>query len=122
VTRRAGSDDARYGTIVEDGRVYVGTEAGRIEVGGVETVLDLVGGPAWMIAYTERQKRRYPDLDTSDEGLTVDVVDVMNAMTHDSAFVETLQAQASTDPTGDVPPRMGLFVGRLLSNLQYGID
>lgn len=124
VNRRAGSGDARFETLVEDGTVYVGGSDGRIEVGSVEAVLDLVGGPAWEIEYTERQKRRYPDLETADEGLIVDVVDVMQAMTHDRAFVETLAAQP-TDPetaTGGVSPRLGLFVGRLMSNLQYGID
>lgn len=116
---------ARFETVVEDGVVYVGTPAGRVEVGPVEDIVELVGGPAWTISYTERQKRRYPDLDTSDEGLTVDVVDVMQATTHDRAFVQTLRAQpavgAGVDPDG-VSPRMGLFVGRLLSILQYGIE
>jgi len=122
VSRPAGTDDARYETIVEDGHVYVGSEDGPIAVGDVETVLDLVGGPAWTIEYTDRQKRRYPDLDTSDEGLTVDVVDVMNAMTHDGSFVETIGAQPRSAESDGVSPRTGTFVGRLLANLQYGID
>lgn len=118
----AGTDGARYDTIIEDGHVYVGADAGRIGVGDVETILDLVGGPAWTIEYPTRQKRRYPDMDTSDEGLTVDVVDVMNAMEHDAAFVETLQAQPLAVEADGVSARTGLFVGRLLANLQYGID
>ncbi len=114
----------RYETTVENGTVFVGTDDGRVEVGDVDSVVDLVGGHAWTIEYTERQKREYPDLDTSDEGLTVDVVDVMNAMTHDQAFVRTLEAQPPmpVPEDGGVSPRVGLFVGRLLSNLQYGID
>lgn len=118
----AGNDHARYETVIEDGYVYVGSDSGRVGVGDVETVVDLVGGPAWTIEYTNRQKRRYPDLDTSDEGLTVDVIDVMHAMTYDRSFVETLEAQPPSDDTEDVPPRIGLFVGRLLANLQYGIE
>jgi len=93
-------------------------------VGDADRIVELVGGPAWTIEYSNRQKRRYPDLDTSDEGLTVDVLDVLLASTHDAAFVEMLRAQP-TDPADGadgVPPRVGLFVGRLLSNLQYGID
>ena len=124
MTGRSRFGGTRFETVVEDGIVYVGAPEGRIRVGTVEELLDLTGGPAWEIEYTERQKRRYPDLDTADEGLVVDVVDVMQAMTHDRAFVETLAAQP-TDPetrTEGVSPRVGLFVGRLLSNLQYGID
>lgn len=113
---------ARYETVVEDGTVYVGGPDGRVEVGPVDGVVEMVGGPAWEIEYTKRQKRRYPDLNTADEGLIVDVVDVMQATTHDRAFVETLAAQPAEPGPEGVSPRMGLFVGRLLSNLQYGID
>lgn len=113
----------RYATTVEEGTVYVGTPGGRVAVGDADRIVELVGGPAWTIEYSARQKRRYPDLDTADEGLTVDVLDVMLATTHDRAFVETLRAQPADPAEGDgVSPRVGLFVGRLLSNLQYGID
>jgi len=113
----------RYGTIVRDGRVQVQSPDGTVEVGRVEDVLQLVGGPAWTIEYGEWQRRRYPDLDTADEGLTVDVVDVMAAMEHDASFAESLSALPADPQGGDeVPPRLGLFVGRLLGDLQTGID
>lgn len=113
----------RFETVVEEGTVYVGSPEGRVEVGSVSAILDLVGGPAWEITYTERQKRRYPDLDTADEGLVVDVTDVMRALTHDRAFVETLAAQPTVpEARTEVSPRVGLFVGRLMSDLQYGIE
>jgi hypothetical protein len=113
----------RYETIVEDGTIYVGTADGRLRVGEVEAALDVVGGPSWTITYTEAERNRHPTLDTSDEGLTVDVVDMMRAMTHSERFVETLAAQPA-DPTDgdDVSPRLGLFVGKLLENLESGVD
>ena len=113
----------RYATYVEDGTIYVGTGDGRLAVGDVEAVLDTVGGPSWTIRYSEEYKRRHSDLDTSDEGLTVDVVDMMQAMTHSERFVETLAAQPA-EPTGgdDISPRLGLFVGKLLENLESGVD
>lgn len=112
----------RYGTTVADGTVYVEREAGRLEVGDVDDVLDLVGGPAWTITYSEAEKRRHPELDTADEGITVDVVDTINAMTFGEAFVETLAAQpARPSEAAAVSPRLGLFVGRLLENLEYGV-
>jgi hypothetical protein len=113
----------RYGTYVEGGTIYVGTGDGRLAVGDVETALAVVGGPSWTIRYSEEQKRRHPDLHTSDEGLTVDVVDMMQAMTHSERFVETLAAQPSEPTDGDdVSPRLGLFVGKLLENLESGVD
>lgn len=113
----------RYGTEIRDGRVCVQTPDGPLSVGRVATVLQLVGGPAWIIEYSDWHLTRYPDLDTSDEGLTVDVVDVMAAMEFDLSFVETLRA-LPVRPCGDdeVSPRLGLFVGRLIGNLQTGIE
>ncbi|AGN01604.1 hypothetical protein L593_08295 [Salinarchaeum sp. Harcht-Bsk1] len=170
----------RYETVVEDETVYVATDEDRLEIGELATIVELVGGRAWTIEYSDREKQAHPELNTADEGLTVDVVDTINAMTFGEAFVETLAAQpgASTarhggegdaadgggaiddqadgdddigyeeggwgdtddeasggDPTGDearggndiddeadgVSPRLGLFVGRLLENLEYGL-
>lgn len=111
----------RYVTTVEDGTVYIEADVGRIEVGSVETIIDLVGGHSWTITYDDWERSHY-DLDTSDEGLTVDVIDTIEAMTFDASFVETLKAQPG-DAVGDdaVTPRLGLFVGRLLENLEYGV-
>lgn len=112
---------ARYATLVEDRAVYVQTGGGRLWVGDLDEIIDLVGGPAWTITYSDYQKQRHPDLDTSDEGLTVDVVDVMAAMTHDESFVESLRALPA-EASEDVSPRLGLFVGRLLGDLQTGLE
>lgn len=114
----------RYGSTVEDGTVYVDTPERRVEVGDLKQVLDHVGGSDWRVEYPEQQKRQHPDFDTSDEGLVVDVVDVINAMTLDRSFVETLAAQPDrTHGSGDtMPPRLGMFVGRLMSDLQYGVN
>lgn len=110
----------RYETHVENDTVYVGTPDGPLEVGAVETVLDVVGGPAWRIEYSDAASEL--GMDTSDEGLVVDVVDMMQAMTHSERFVETLAAQPA-EPTDEdeISPRLGLFVGKLLENLESGV-
>jgi hypothetical protein len=115
----------RYSTFVEDGTVYVGHGDERVAVGPVADLVALVGGPAWTITYTEVEKRRYPGMDTSDEGLTVDVVDMLHTMTHGDRFVETLAALPAEVPDDDpdgVAPRLGLFAGKLIENLENGLD
>lgn len=114
----------RFGTTIRDDRVVVTRPDGSEEltVGPVEAVLDVLGGPSWTIEYGDWQRRRYPDLDTADEGITLDVVDVMAATTHDRAFVESLAALPAEAAGDSVSPRLGLFVGKLVSELQTGLE
>lgn len=113
----------RHETVVEDGYLSVETREGRVGIGSLEDVVALVGGPAWTITYSEVQRRRHPELDTDDEGLTVDVVDVASAMEFGEGFVEALRSLPETPvDDGDVSPRLGLFVGRLLENLETGLE
>lgn len=112
----------RYAVTVVDGTVVVEADIGIVEIGDLDTILDIVGGPSWTIEYAEEERERYPDLDTSDEGLTVDVTDTIETMTVGESFVETLKAQPTEAPGTDaVSPRLGLFVGRLIENLEYGV-
>ena len=112
-------------TTVEDGTVFIETPEGKLEVGDVDPIIDTVGGHAWTIEYSEWERDYYEDLDTADEGLTVDVVDMIAAMTHGDSFVETLRAyptDVDTDAGATLSPRLGLFVGKLLENLETGLD
>lgn len=113
----------RYGTVLEERDVHVQTRDGLLWVADIDAVLEAVGGPAWTIEYSDWHHERYPDLDTSDEGLTVSVRDIVAAMEHDERFVETLAAMPATSAeSGALSPRAGLFVGKLLENLQSGVD
>jgi len=113
----------RYETVVEEGTVYVGAPDGPLEIGPLDVALDAVGGPSWTIRYTDAERERHPTMDTSDEGLTVDVVDMMHSMTFGERFVETMAAHPTeSSETDDLSPRMGLFVGKLLENLENGVD
>jgi len=142
------SDTPRFETYVEDGTIYVGSPDGPLAVGSVDAAIELLGGPSWTISYPDTVVDRHPELDTEDAGLTVDVVDMIHAMTHSRRFVETLAAQPATvrpaaddaadsagypedsaaedapatDATVEVSPRLGLFAGKLLENLESGID
>lgn len=148
----------RYETEVRADTIYVGTPDGILPVGSLDVAVTVVGGPSWQIAYSEAFVDSHSDIDTSDAGLTVDVVDMINAMTHSERFVRTLAAQPvsaavseslhpdnkaglSLTPTETEPeakpnqppqasppaddivsPRLGLFIGKLLENLETGID
>jgi hypothetical protein len=112
---------ARYDTTVEDGTIYIGTADGPLEVGSVEDAVETVGGPSWTITYSHEERERHPEMDTSDEGLTVDVVDMLRAMTHSERFVRTLAAQPADPGEDDISPRLGLLVGKLLENLESGL-
>ena len=112
----------RYDAVIRDGTVYVGSDDGPISVGPLDDIIETVGGPAWTITYSESHRDRYPEMNTDDEGLVVDVVDMLNAMTHSEQFVETLTAQPTAVPDSDtISPRAGLFVGKLLENLEHGV-
>ncbi|WP_335998909.1 hypothetical protein [Halorientalis halophila] len=115
----------RHETTVEDDTVYVETDEGLLEVGALDRIVDAVGGHAWTIEYSEWEKEYYEDLDTGDEGMIVDVVDMTEAMTHGESFVEMLHTHPADPPAGvedALSPRMGLFVGKLLENLESGLD
>lgn len=114
----------RYGPTVVDGVIVVETETETVEIGDLECVLAVLGGPAWTITYSEWEKHQNPAIDTSDEGITLDVTDVIHAMTFDESFVEALQALPADSPSRSrdaVSPRLGLFLGRLLENLAHGL-
>lgn len=121
-SRGSGCDGLRFATVVEEGRVQVQTRDGLLSVADLGDVIEAVGGPAWTIEYSDWHRDRYPDLDTSDEGLTVDVRDMIEAMEHDERFVRTLQAMPETARGDELSPRAGLFVGKVLENLQSGVD
>ena len=113
----------RYETSVEDGTIYVGTADGPLRVGPLDRAVAVVGGPSWTITYSDGTRQRHPGMNTADEGLTVDVVDMIHAMTHSERFVETLAAQpAEGTDEEDISPRLGLFVGKLLQNLEGGVS
>ncbi|WP_254821056.1 hypothetical protein [Haloglomus halophilum] len=121
--RRGADEEVRYRTRIEDGQVYVQSDDSPLLVGDAATVIEAVGGPAWTIDYSDWERERYPDLDTSDQGLVVDVRDMLAAMEHDGGFVESLRALPDQPRDGDdLSPRMGLFVGKLLENLQSGVQ
>lgn len=113
-----------FGTSVRGGEVYVCGPDGDLRVGPLDAVVTAVGGPAWTITYSEWQRRRYPHLDTSDEGIVVDVCDFVDSMTCPAWFVEALAAlpDERVNRADPLSPRLGLFVGHLVRQLEFGLE
>lgn len=101
--------------------MYVEGPDGPVEVGELSAIVAAVGGPAWEITYSDWERERYEDLDTRDEGLVVDVGDVVRAMEHGPGFARALAACPAEPEREGLSPRAGLFVGRLLDQLQSGL-
>lgn len=113
----------RHQTRLHDGGIYIGTGDNAVWVGDIADIRALIGGSAWTITYSERQKARYPNLDTSDEGLTIDIVDFINDMEIETTFRDILaELPVEKQHEDDVPPRTGLFTGRLLEELETGLE
>ncbi len=113
-----------FGTSLREGEVYVGGPDGDVRIGPLSAVLTAVGGPAWTISYSAWQRERYPHLDTSDEGIVVDVRDYVDAMTCPAWLVEALAAlpDERVNPDDPLSPRLGLFVGHLVRQLEFGLE
>lgn len=114
----------RYATTIEDDTIYVGADVGRVEVGPVEDLFK-VFDEHYEIEYDEYDKQRYPDLDTSDEGLEIPVRETVEQMTHSKQTVEfiksrSLERDEDSDGLG-VSPRMALFTGMVRNNLRDGV-
>lgn len=114
----------RYGTHVRDGTVYVATGNGDLPVGSYDAVVEAVGGPSWTISYSPWVREHYPDLDTDDEGITLNVRDFVESLTHDERFIDALAACPDRPVNSEDPlsPRLGLFVGRLVQRLERGLE
>lgn len=92
----------RYGTRIEDGTFSVELEDGWLEVGDVEEIVTLFGGPEYVIEYTDQQAAT-AWLNTDEDGtITVDVRETMETMTYNEEFVANLVEAPldETDPKG----------------------
>jgi len=111
----------RYETHVEDGTVYVDADIGRVEVGPYHDLLDHFG-EEYQIEYRDWEKERY-NVSFADEGMTIDVRETVEAMTHSGEVVEWLR-EKPTEPNPDAyfngGRRMALFAGFVSDALDNG--
>jgi hypothetical protein len=108
----------RYEPEVRDGTLVLVADDDELEVGGLDRIVDAVGGGTYTITYTDEQ-RAQPWLDTDDEGrLEIDVRDTVTSMTHRAEFVDRLRAfDMSTDRYG-LPERTVEFANEFVDILE----
>jgi len=111
----------RYETRIEDGTVYVDADIGRVEVGPYRDLIDRFG-EEHEIEYRDWEKQRY-DVSFADEGMTIQLRETVEAMTHSADVVEWLRekpTKAQPDGFFDGGRRMALFAGFVSEALDNG--
>lgn len=111
----------RYETHIEDGTVYVDADVGRLKVGPYQDLINRFG-EEYEIQYREWEKERY-DVSFADEGMTIDLRETVEAMTHSEEAVQWLK-EKSTKPSDsgffEGGRRMALFSGFVSDSLRNG--
>ncbi|XVH33162.1 hypothetical protein ACNS7O_16425 (plasmid) [Haloferacaceae archaeon DSL9] len=108
----------RYETHIDGGTVYLETGDGRLEIGDLDTIVDVIGGETYAITYTDRQ-RTHAWLDTDDDGsMTFDVRAVVSDMSHRSEFVRRMQSIDLSKAKYGVPERTVEFAEEIVSILE----
>ena len=111
----------RYETHVEDGTVYVDADIGRVEVGPYQDLIKRFG-EEYEIEYSDWEKERY-DVSFADEGMTINLRETVEALTHSEGTVEWLREKPTEKkPDGyfDGGLRMALFSGFVSEALDNG--
>jgi len=111
----------RYETHIEDGTIYVDADIGRVRVGPYQDLIDFFG-EEYEIEYRERDKERY-DVSFADEGLSIELREAVENMTHCEDVVEWLQekpTEPEPDGTFEGGLRMALFSGFVRDALRNG--
>lgn len=106
---------ARYCSTIEDGSLFIKLPEGTLEVGEMDTIVDILGGETYTVEYTEKEAS-LSWLDTEDARITFDVHDVLDDYSFGEEFVETLAGAplSQTDSEG-YPVRTSVFTDLVTS-------
>ncbi|TYT63369.1 hypothetical protein [Natrialba swarupiae] len=105
------TEPIRYGADVDDGTLVLVGEQERLEVGSMETIVDLFGGETYTIEYEPRQSA-VAWLDTDeDDTVTFDVRESLLEWAYTEEFVASVRDSPleATDEDGN-PIRTSVFV------------
>ncbi|MFB6296175.1 MAG: hypothetical protein ABEH66_04950 [Halobacteriales archaeon] len=105
----------RHETRIEDGRLYVETGDGDLDLGSMEDVLSITGGETYTITYEEDYARVTDWLDLDEAGeMTIDVRDTLATMSYPRDFVGQLAERSMDAEEGGVPERTRYFTETMI--------
>lgn len=95
----------RYETRIDGGTVYLETDDGALEIGGLDAIVDVVGNETYTVSYDDHQ-RTQAWLETDEEGqITFDVRETIADMSHRRDFVERMRATGLSEERYGLPER-----------------
>ncbi|WP_207589875.1 hypothetical protein [Halomontanus rarus] len=107
----------RYETRINDGTVYLETDDDELEIGDLETIIEVIGGETYTVSYDERQ-RTQSWLETDDDGaMTVDVRETIEELPHQREVVAKLQAADHSQAKYGLPERTVEFANEIVAIL-----
>ncbi|WP_226042859.1 hypothetical protein [Natrinema sp. DC36] len=105
------TDHPRYEPQIEAETLYLERDQHRLEVGPMESIVELAGGETYTVEYTDRQSAAAWLSTDDDNTITFDVREVVGEMPHTQDLVSNLE-NCPIDETTDagIPKRTALFV------------
>ncbi|UTF52483.1 hypothetical protein [Natronosalvus rutilus] len=105
----------RYETRVEGGTVYFETDEGDLEIGDLNTIVDVIGNETYTITYDEKQ-RTQAWLETDEDGaVTFDVRETIVDLDHRREFVEKMRSIDRSEEKYGLPERAVEFAEEIVS-------
>lgn len=107
----------QYEARIDDGVCYLDGDEGRIEVGEIDTIVDLVGGETYTIEY-DNKARQAAWLNTDDDGtITFEVRDTIDGYAFGDEFVTNLVNVDPDETDEDGNPARAAFFAEMLTRI-----
>ena len=107
----------RYETRIEDDVLSVETDDGWLEIGAMDTLVELFGGETYVIEYDEREQA-VSWLDTNADGtLQIDVRETLADLSFDAEFVNHLEQTTNDEETPEGYPKRAAFFVDMLTDI-----
>ncbi|RQG97951.1 hypothetical protein [Natrarchaeobius chitinivorans] len=105
------TESPRYGATVDDGWLYLEGDDERLEIGSMETVIELFGGETYTIEYEPQQSGAAWLATDEDDTITFDVRETLVDWAYTEEFVANVEACSLEETDGDgYPLRASVFV------------
>lgn len=105
----------RYETHIKGGTVYLETDDGDLQIGDIDTIVDVIGDETYTISYDEQQ-RTQAWLETDNDGkMTFDVRETIGDLSYRSEFVDKMRSTELSEVKYGLPERTVEFAETIVS-------